>query len=186
LAVTAHNNSSLCPATFDNVSAPGWPLLPGAPGSLTAAAGNAQVALSWAATNGASSYNLKTATNSGGPYTVLTNITATAFTNTGLLNGTPYFYVVSALNIAGESPSSLEAAATPQSPPPLNISVAGANLMFSWPVASAGFTLQTRTNLVLGNWVNVTSPAPQIVGGQWELALPPATNAGAVFYRLMK
>jgi hypothetical protein len=28
--------------------------------------------------------------------------------------------------------------------------------------------------------------APQNVGGQCQIALPPATNAGAVYYRLMK
>jgi len=186
LAVTAHNNSSLCTATFDNVTAPGWPLLPGAPGSLTAVAGNAQVALSWATVSGASSYNLKSATNSGGPYTILTNVTATAFTNTGLLNGSPYYYVVSALNIAGESTNSVEASATPQAPPPLNISVAGTNLMFSWPVTSSGYTLQSSTNLAPGSWVAVTSAVPQIVSDQWQVLLLPPTNTGAMFYRLAK
>jgi hypothetical protein len=63
--------------------------------------------------------------------------------------------------------------------------VAGANLTFSWPAASAGFTMQTRTNLVLGNWVNVTSPAPQVVSNQWQVLLLP-TNAGSMFYRLIK
>jgi regulation of enolase protein 1 (concanavalin A-like superfamily) len=37
LAVTARNNSSLCAATFDNVSAPGWPIPPpSVPTGLTA------------------------------------------------------------------------------------------------------------------------------------------------------
>jgi hypothetical protein len=39
---------------------------------------------------------------------------------------------------------------------------------------------------MLGNWGAVPSPAPQIVVGQWQVALPPATNAGSVFYRLVK
>jgi hypothetical protein len=39
---------------------------------------------------------------------------------------------------------------------------------------------------VLGNWLNVTSPAPQNVGSNWQVSLPPATNAGAMFYRLVK
>jgi len=185
LAVTSHNNSSLCTATFDNVSAPGWPLLPGAPGSLTATAGNAQVNLSWAPTGGASSYNLKSATNNGGPYTILTNVTTTIYTNTGLINVTTYFYVVSALNIAGESTNSVPASATPQAPPNLIISLAGTNFMFSWPVTSAGFTLQSSTNLAPGSWVTVTSAVPQSTGGQWQLALPQASD-GAAFYRLCK
>jgi hypothetical protein len=90
LAVTSHNTADVCMATFDNVTAPGWPLLPGTPGSLTATAGNAQVALSWSAASGASSYNLRSGTNDGGPYAVLTNVTTTVYTNTSLINGTTY------------------------------------------------------------------------------------------------
>jgi hypothetical protein len=70
--------------------------------------------------------------------------------------------------------------------PAMNITISGTNATLSWPLANAGYTLQSRTNLVLGNWVDVTSPAPQIVGGQWQMALPSATNAGPAFYRLMK
>ena len=112
LAVTSHNSASVCTATFDNVTATGWPLLPGAPSSLTATVGDAQVALSWAAASGASSYNVKSATNSGGSFTTFTNVTTTNCVNTGLLNGATYFYVVSALNISGESTNSVQAIAT--------------------------------------------------------------------------
>ena len=38
---------------------------------LTATAGNGQVALSWTASTGATSYNVKRATVSGGPYTMV-------------------------------------------------------------------------------------------------------------------
>jgi hypothetical protein len=38
---------------------------------------------------------------------------------------------------------------------------------------------------VLGNWVNVTSPVPQIIGSQWKVTLP-ASNAASIFYRLLK
>ena len=186
LAVTSHNNPGLCKAVFDNVSGVGWPLLPGTPGNLSAAAGNAQVTLNWSAVSGANSYNLKSSTNNGGPYALLANVATTNYINTGLINGTTYFYVVTATNIAGESAASVLASATPQAPPNLIISQNGANFVFSWPVVSAGFTLQSSTNLAPGNWMTVTSPAPQIVGGQWQLALPPATNTGSVYYRLMK
>jgi hypothetical protein len=46
--------------------------------------------------------------------------------------------------------------------------------------------LQLRTNLVLGDWVNVTSPTPQIIGGQWQVTLLPFGNAISTFYRLAK
>jgi hypothetical protein len=70
--------------------------------------------------------------------------------------------------------------------PSLGLMLAAPDLTLSWPLASAGFTLQSRTNLGTGDWVNVPTPAPQIIGGQWRVALPPGTNAGPVFYRLLK
>jgi len=70
--------------------------------------------------------------------------------------------------------------------PPLSLALMGTNLMLSWPLACAAFTLQTTTNLVAGNWMNVTSPAPQIVGSQWQVLLPLSGDANSIFYRLSK
>jgi len=70
--------------------------------------------------------------------------------------------------------------------PQMSAAISGTNLSLSWPLECAGYALQSRTNLMLGNWGAVPSPAPQIVVGQWQVALPPATNAGSVFYRLVK
>ena len=94
---------------------------PPAPAGLSATAGNAQVALTWNTASGATSYNVKRATVIGGPYTTVTNVTGTSFTDTGLTNGTTYYYVVSASNSGGESGNSTQASATPQAPhrPPL-------------------------------------------------------------------
>jgi len=90
---------------------------PAAPTGLTATAGNAQVGLSWTASSAATSYTIKRATVSGGPYTnVGTAAAATGFTDTGLSNGTTYFYVVSAVNAGGESANSSPASATPTAP----------------------------------------------------------------------
>jgi len=90
--------------------------VPAVPTGLTATAGNNQVALSWSSSAGASSYNVKRATVSGGPYTTLTNTTSASFTDTTALNGTTYYYVVSAVNTAGESANSSEVSATPGAP----------------------------------------------------------------------
>jgi hypothetical protein len=70
--------------------------------------------------------------------------------------------------------------------PQMSLALAGTNLTVSWPLANAGFTVQWRTNLALGDWLNVTSPAPQIVGSQWQAAVPLSGNAQSVFYRLSK
>ncbi|MEA2552731.1 MAG: hypothetical protein QOJ65_907, partial [Fimbriimonadaceae bacterium] len=91
----------------------GGPTIPAAPTGLTATAGNAQVSLAWTGSSGATSYNVKRATVSGGPYTTVGSPTATSFTNTGLTNGTTYYYVVTAVNTAGESGNSNQASATP-------------------------------------------------------------------------
>ena len=187
LAVTSHNSSTAAAATFDNVTTTGWPPLPGAPNSLAATAGDAQVALSWAAATGASSYNVKSATNSGGTFTTFTNVTTTNCVNAGLFNGTTYFYVVSALNISGESTNSVQASAMlAEVSPNLILTPTSSNFTFSWPVSASGFTLQSTTNLADGSWTAVTSAVPQNIGGQWVLTLPVPTNAEPCFYRLAK
>jgi regulation of enolase protein 1 (concanavalin A-like superfamily) len=120
LALTSHNSSSLCTATFDNVTATGWsaPLPPPAPGGLAAAAvSSSQIALAWNAVTNAANYNVKRATTNGGPYTVVaTGVTATNYNDTGLADGATYFYVVSAVNVGGESTNSVQATATTLGP----------------------------------------------------------------------
>jgi hypothetical protein len=68
---------------------------PGVPTGLTATAANLQVALAWNAITGATSYNVKRATTTGGPYAKVGSSTVATYTETGLSNGTAYYYVVS-------------------------------------------------------------------------------------------
>lgn len=88
--------------------------LQAAPASLSAIATNAQVALTWSITSGATSYTILRGTNSG----IMTNIVVTGYvgttyTNAGLINGTTYYYVVTATGSGGTSGNSPEASATP-------------------------------------------------------------------------
>jgi len=87
---------------------------PPAPTNLTASAGNAQVSLSWTASTGATSYNVRRSTTNGGPYAVIGSPTTTSYTDSGLTNGQTYYYVVSAVNSSGQSGNSNQASATPQ------------------------------------------------------------------------
>jgi hypothetical protein len=97
---------------------------PPAPTNLVATAGNAQVSLTWSASSGAASYNVKRSTTSGGPYTIIaTGVTAASYTDSGLVNGTTYYYVVSAVNGNGESANSNEASATPVGAAATSISI---------------------------------------------------------------
>ncbi len=81
------------------------------PTNFTAAPGKNKIDLGWNAATGATSYNVKRATNSGGPFVTLTNVTAASFSDTNVAFGTIYFYVVSAVNISGESANSLSVSA---------------------------------------------------------------------------
>ena len=87
---------------------------PAAPANLTATAGLSRVHLNWSAATGATSYTLKRSTISGGPYTVIAgSIMGTNYTDTAVVDGTKYYYVVSASNTGGESLNSNQATATP-------------------------------------------------------------------------
>ena len=93
---------------------------PAPPTGLTSTAGNAQVALSWTASDSATGYNVKRATaGPGGPYTTIASgVTGTSYTDHAVTNGTTYYYVVTAVNAAGESGNSAAVSATPQLSPP--------------------------------------------------------------------
>lgn len=93
---------------------------PAAPSGLSIIAGNTQASLSWSAAAGATSYQVRRATATGGPYTtVATGLSGPGYTDTGLVNGTPYFYVVAALNGTAASANSAEASVTPAAALPL-------------------------------------------------------------------
>lgn len=62
----------------------------------------------------------------------------------------------------------------------LNVALSGANLTFTWPTIGSNYTLQTATSLSPPiAWTPVSSPTPQLVGGQYTVTL---TNAGGTHY----
>jgi fibronectin type 3 domain-containing protein len=115
-AVCSRHTGSLNTSVFDNVTTPSGPVAPpAAPTNLTATAGHRQVALSWSAVAGATGYHVKRSTTNGGPHATVAGVASAAFTDTGLSDGTTYYYVVSATNAFGESANSAQAGATPLS-----------------------------------------------------------------------
>jgi cellulose 1,4-beta-cellobiosidase len=90
------------------------------PSGLIATPGYGNVSLSWAPSVGASSYHVRRATVSGGPYVTVGCPTGTSYVDSAVSNGTTYYYVVSGgytgnKNGGGESADSSEASATPGS-----------------------------------------------------------------------
>lgn len=96
--------------TIDNVS---FTALPAAPVNLTATSGDGQISLAWLAYPGATSYNVKRSETLGGPYTAAGSPTTESFTDMPLVNGSTYYYVVSAVTGSGETANSTEVSSTP-------------------------------------------------------------------------
>ncbi|HXI72657.1 MAG TPA: carbohydrate-binding protein [Verrucomicrobiae bacterium] len=160
---------------------------PPAPAGLTGTAVGGQVNLSWAASVSASGYNLKRSTLSGGPYTTIaTNLAYLSYSDSSLTNGTLYYYVVTATNLYGESPISIQASARPVSTtsPPLNFTTSNGQIQMDWPADRTGWSLQVQTNLLnegLGtNWMTI--PASTNTN---RMTFPVNPTSGSVFFRLV-
>ena len=103
--------------TVDQAKADGIEIIlqpPAPPANLTATGGLAQVTLNWAPVPSVTGYNVKRSLSNGGPYTnVISGIVTTNYTDTGLANGTTYYYVVSSVAAGcNESTNSAQASAT--------------------------------------------------------------------------
>ena len=91
---------------------------PAAPTGLSATASSQQIALDWANSSESdlNGYNVYRSTSSGGSYSKINSslLGSSSYTNSGLTNGTTYYYVVTAVDDAGhESVFSSQASATP-------------------------------------------------------------------------
>ena len=157
---------------------------PPAPSGLTATAGNAQVALTWSASTGASGYYVKRSTTSGGAYTQISALGGTSFTDTALTNGTKYFYVVAAYNSAGTSANSSEASATPSAPatPPatptgLQATAGNAQVSLSWNASSGATSYHVKRSTTTGSgYVQIAAPVSA------SFADTTVTNGTTYFY----
>lgn len=121
LFVCSRDSVAVNTSAFEGVTAPGWAIPPSAPSGLSITAGDESAGLVWTASPGATSYHIKRSNTGGGPYvTIATDVTSTTYTDAGLTNLTEYFYTISAVNSAGESPDSTEMSVTPlpQAPDP--------------------------------------------------------------------
>ena len=143
------------------------PAAPVPPLNLTATGGNQQVSLAWTASAGATSYNVKRAATNGGPYTTVASPAGTSYTDTTVTNGTPYYYVVTAVNAAGQSGNSNQATATPMAAPtapvpPLNLTATGGNqqVALAWTASTGATSYNVKRAATNGGpYTTVASPA---------------------------
>jgi fibronectin type 3 domain-containing protein len=161
--ITAVNNSG--ESSKSNVSVI---TVPEGPTGVTATPGDSQVSLTWNASTGATSYQVYRDTLGGAGGAARFPVTGTSFTDTGLVNGTLYYYEIGAINSSGQNYSNVSptspvtpVAATssepPATPPSSVTATAGnANVVLSWkPVSNAtsyqilrGLTSTTVTTFV--------------------------------------
>lgn len=116
--VSAYNSYGQSSNSSEVSATPSAPVTaPAVPTGLQATPSDTQVSLAWTASSGATSYHVKRSTTSSGSYAQIAAPTATNYTDTGLTDGTTYYYVVSALNSAGESGNSSQVSAKPVTGP---------------------------------------------------------------------
>jgi alpha-L-arabinofuranosidase len=132
------------------------------PQGLSVTAGNQQAVIVWNPTPGAATYSLKRATSLNGPFVqVADSLTGTSLTDTGLSNGTPYYYTITAVNPAGESEPATAVSATPELPPitfqelsgpAIRIDGETVHLTVSSSVQGRIYTLQRSGSLLDSSW----------------------------------
>jgi subtilase family serine protease len=161
------------------------------PSNLSATAGDGQDTLSWTASAGATSYNIYRSLTKGGegatPYK--TGVTGTSFTDTGLTDGTTYYYTVTAVDALGESAQSAEVSATPQKATTSLAIDAGGGAVGNFVADTdyrGGSTYSTSHAI---DTSGVTNPAPQSVYqteryGNFRYTIPNLTPGASYTVRL--
>ena len=127
---------------------------PAAPSLTLASDGNATASISWSSVPGAASYEVFRSPVTGGGYVKVTTTSGTSFDDSGLPNGVPSYYVVRAVDAAGnEGAPSNEVRALP------HLVIGWADLQ--WP-PSARYTLSTAGGLTAYGqvWIDGVTSAP--------------------------
>ena len=150
-----------------------------APTGLTAQALNERVNLTWSAVSEATGYLLSRASTSNGAPDATFPTAALTYLNTGLINGTEYWYAVAATNNSGPGANSEWVAATPQAPTPPSF-LPGSGITHVDPITGHA----TIAFGVTSNWYYRIVYKDDLLTGDWLPVQPPtngwhtATNSG--------
>lgn len=190
------NSAGAGPAS---AQAAGNPILPPPTGVQAVAQSIAgQIALSWAGVQGATSYTLYRSTTSGSGYAAMISTSLWSYTDTGLLNGTTYHFVVRATRGSVASVDSGQASATTVMPAPASLritasgtttvdlawnTVAGASqyLVFRSLVAGSGYTLATSATGTTAQVPSLTSGTTYYFVAQAQTLQAASANSNEVF-----
>ena len=149
-------------------AAPAGPAAPAVPGGVMATPGNAQIVLSWAPVPGATSYNIYWSATAGITTATGTQITGATspYVHTALANGTPYYYIVTAVNAAGEGAPSPQVSAAPAvpavpaAPGGLTATPGNAQIILSWDPVSGASAYLLYSSTTAGVFTTEGQPIP--------------------------
>lgn len=176
-------------SSYSNLASARIALVPSAPANLTANPGNAQSILAWTASAGAVSYKVKRSASGTGPFAQLqAGLNGTSYTDLTALNGSTYYYVVTASNVSGESPNSNVASTTPQAIPVISYTGTPFSLIRTQaiantsPVSTGGPLLSCTSSPALPAGLSLSSNCtisgtPSAVAPARDYAIT-ATNSG--------
>jgi hypothetical protein len=177
--------------TTKNLPAP--PTVLAAPTGVTATGGAGQVTVSWPAVSGATSYNIYWSTTSGvttSTGTTLTGVTS-PYIHTARANSTTYYYIVTAVNSAGESAASAQASATTNAAPPTPTVTAAPTgvtatpgtkqVTVSWPAVSGA----TSYNIYWATSSGVTTVTGTKITGATSPAVLNNLSDGTTYYYIV-
>ncbi len=138
---------------------------PGNFGAVTANPGDQSVTLSWGSSSGAIKYLVNRAIIQDGPFETIKEVLEGPFTDSGLINGTKYYYVISAVNANGLNVNAIQVSATPLPQPGsfnVNASAGNESVTLTWTNSTSAMSYNVQYGISQGSHPislsNVTSP----------------------------
>ncbi|MBW8864655.1 MAG: NPCBM/NEW2 domain-containing protein [Verrucomicrobia bacterium] len=158
------------------------PQVPHAPTGLLAGLGS-QIRLAWNAAVGATNYNVKRATVSGGPYSIIGTPPIAVFTDSNVVSGTTCYYTVSAVSCIGESSNSVEVSVVPCSVPvsPTNVTttVSNSQVIVGWRIFAG---TPAPTSFTVSRFTSNTPPVVVASGLVTTNFTDSSVSAGAIYF----